>query len=339
MSMTTRTIKVSWRTTRVTVTTYKSRTYTPQFAEALKEWERLVRAEGIPFTITQGGFNAGVVASGATHHGDSVDISVRNLSKSQVTRVITIGRMLGMAAWFRTTKYAKWGTRAQGFSSYHIHAVPNGWGVPSPSARSQANSYRSGRDGLARNLADLGPGHVTNYRTRTWAGYLAAVKKPTANPAPLPTQPTTTTPKPTTTGGLGMSSTEFNTVVAMLNEIKAQNKAIHTDVAGGPQIRQRRADDTKATWQFPIHRSAGPVMVINEIAQQTNILQSLMTLVSGISKSSGVDEKKIVEGVVEGISPILRQAIIAAQGEVELDHAEAFADAVFERFRESLNNG
>lgn len=334
MSTRTRTIKVSWLTSRVTVTTYGGRTYTPDFAAALVEWERLARAEGIPFRITQGGFNGGVRASGSTHHGDAVDLSVRDLSERQVARLITIGRMLGIAAWFRTTSKAKWGTRAQRFANYHVHGVPNLWGVAHPAARNQAASYRNGRDGLASNQKDLGPGHVTNYRTRTWEGYLAAKSK--GSTPTITTKPNTTTPAPTT-GGLGMSSSEFTTVMAALNDIKEQNKAIHRDTAGREAINEKRKEDVLAVWNFPIHRTAGPTAVISEIAGQTNILTSLMSLVSGIAKDNGVDEKQIIDGVVAGITPTLKRAIVEAQGDVELEQAEEFAEAVFERFRRSLN--
>lgn len=124
---------------------------------------------GQTFTITQGGFNGTrVAASAGTHAGDALDLSVRGLSESQVSKMIEAMRWAGFAAWFRTTSVAKWGTRAQGFSGYHVHAVPNGWGQPSAGARRQADAYRAGRDGLARNLADIGPGHTDAYRTKTW---------------------------------------------------------------------------------------------------------------------------------------------------------------------------
>lgn len=163
---------------RVPYVVHEGKRFSPAFRDALKELARLLP---FAFRITQGGFNKGVVkASGTTHDGDSVDFSVKGLSQSQVTQLISTARRLGIAAWFRTTKTAKWGTRAQGFGSYHVHGVPNGWGLPSPSAKDQAASYRRGKDGLRSQQADLGPGHVTTHRTQTWQSYRAGGKAPKA---------------------------------------------------------------------------------------------------------------------------------------------------------------
>lgn len=334
--MATQTVKVSWRTSPVPVVYYGGRRYTPEMAACLAEWSRLVSEENLTLRFVQGGFNGtNVTASAGTHGGDAVDVSIKNsageyLTKSQVSKIISLGRSVGLAVWFRTTKYAKYGTRAQGFSSYHIHAVPNGWGVPSPQAAGQATNYRKGRDGLASNQADKGPGHVSTYRTRTWEDY----KK--LSPG-SPVKPPTTSPIPPTnsTGGLTMS--DITTLLKELSDIKAQNRAIHDSIAGRANVDTRRQEDTKATWLFPIHRSAGPVAVISEIASQTDMLRSLTTMVSGLAKSSGVDEKTIVNGVVAGLTPILRGAIIEAQGDIDLEAAEGFADAVLEAFREQLN--
>lgn len=145
---------------------FRGKRMTPAVRDALKAAEQ--RA-GRKFTITQGGFNAGgVKASAGTHDGDALDLSIRGLSRQQVETMIEAMRWAGFAAWLRTTSKPKWGVRAQGFGSYHVHAVPNGWGSPSAGARKQAQAYRAGRDGLARNLADEGPGHTDAYRTKTW---------------------------------------------------------------------------------------------------------------------------------------------------------------------------
>jgi len=134
------------------------------------------------FVLTQGGFNGtSVSASGGTHAGDAADFSVRGKTLAQVTAFILAHRKRGNFASFRTTSVAKWGVRAQGFSSYHIHVVPNGWGAASLAARRQIayivngvkRGYRYGRDGLSSNGPDVGPGHTSAYRLRTWPGYLA----------------------------------------------------------------------------------------------------------------------------------------------------------------------
>lgn len=135
---------------------------------------------GFTFTVTQGGYNGGAVAASAgTHDGDAADFRTRGLTRKQVETMIEALRWAGFAAWFRTANVAKWGTRAQGFASEHVHAVPNGWGNPSAGARRQAVVYRNGRDGLARNLDDLGPGH-----TRQWVNQTSP-RKPAVIVAPV----------------------------------------------------------------------------------------------------------------------------------------------------------
>lgn len=155
--------------------------FTPAFRDSLAEADRLVPG----FTLTQGGFNGtNVSASAGTHAGDAADFSVRGKSKEEVASFIEAQRRVGNAAWFRTTRWAKWGTRAQGFTSYHVHVVPNGYAAPSQAAKAQMNStrngrpagYRNGRDGLASNGVDAGPGHTSAYRRRTWWDFLALSK-------------------------------------------------------------------------------------------------------------------------------------------------------------------
>lgn len=153
--------------------------FSPAFRDSLADVD-----EEVPgFVLTQGGFNGtSVAASAGTHGGDAADFSVRGKTLEQVKAFITAHRKRGNFASFRTTSVAKWGVRAQGFSSYHIHIVPNGWGAPSAAARRQIDytdsygnkrGYRNGRDGLLANGLDVGPGHTGAYRTRTWPGYLA----------------------------------------------------------------------------------------------------------------------------------------------------------------------
>ena len=166
--------------------------FTPAFRDSLAS----VDAEVPGFTLTQGGFNGtSVSASAGTHAGDAADFSVRGKTREQVEAFIKAHRERGNFASFRTTKVAKWGTRAQGFNSYHVHVVPNGWASPSAAAKRQIDyttsrgvkhGYRNGRDGLASNGVDAGPGHVSDYRRRTWWGYKAA---PPASAAPASARP------------------------------------------------------------------------------------------------------------------------------------------------------
>ena len=183
---------------------YKGGRFSPQFRDMLVELDRLT--PDVPIVITQGGFNGrNVSASAGTHAGDAVDISVRGLSEKQAGKLIKTARSLGLTAWFRTARKPKWGTRAQGFSSYHIHGVPNGWGRPSEGAKRQIafinskgvkHGYRYGRDGLASNGPDVGPGHVGTFRSRTWPGYLALMRGKGSAPAPAQQKKTPITPIP-----------------------------------------------------------------------------------------------------------------------------------------------
>ena len=212
---------------------YEGRRFSPEMWAAVSEWRRLARADGIGFRITQGGFNNGAVAaSGGTHDGDAIDLSVSGLTQAQVARLIELGRMVGIAAWFRTTSVAKWGTRAHGFGAYHIHGVPNGWGHPSRGAREQALSYRRGRDGLRQNGPDVGPGHVSTYRTRTWPAY-RALQAP-------PGLPSTGVSNPAPTGALTMS--DIKTIIERLDYMQAQIKAVAEGTYGRAALNARNAD-------------------------------------------------------------------------------------------------
>ena len=212
---------------------YEGRRFSPEMWAAVSEWRRLARADGIGFRITQGGFNnGGVAASAGTHDGDAIDLSVSGLTQAQVARLIELGRMVGFFASFRTTKVAKWGTRAQGFGAYHVHAVPNLWGHPSRGARDQALSYRRGRDGLRQNGPDTGPGHVSTYRTRTWPAY-RALQAP-------PGLPSTGVSDPAPTGALTMS--DINTILSRLDYMQAQLKAVAEGSYGRDALNARNRD-------------------------------------------------------------------------------------------------
>ena len=193
---------------------YKGGKFSPAFRDALVELDRLT--PDVPLVVTQGGYNGTAVeASAGTHASDAVDFSVRGLTREQVAKAIEAGRKVGIFLSFRTTKVGKWGVRAQGFTGYHLHGVPNGWGNPSAGARRQIDytdtrgvkrGYRNGRDGLASNRLDVGPGHTHAYRLRTWPAYKAMTTPPSYGPAKpgLPSTgatgvavfPSTVTPKP-----------------------------------------------------------------------------------------------------------------------------------------------
>ena len=161
--------------------TRAGRRYTPDFDAALLDAEK---EAGGTWRRTQGGWNAGgVAASAGTHDRDAVDYSVAGKSEAEVAKLITACRKRGLVASFRTTSTPKWGVRAQGFRSYHVHVVPNLWGYASAGAVHQAREYRAGRDGLKGRGADKGgPGHTRDYTSVTWPSYLAAKKAAAAKP-------------------------------------------------------------------------------------------------------------------------------------------------------------
>lgn len=168
---------------------------TPNYRDAILAAEG--RA-GFRFRLTQGGHNNGAVAASAgTHDGDADDGSIKEptgkrMSRAKVAKMIEARRWAGIATWLRTAWRELWGVRAQGFGSEHTHSVPNGWGAPSRGARTQAVRYRQGRDALARNFPDIGPGHTKAWYNRTTPGkpYSPPVRLPIA-PKPSPGNGTT----------------------------------------------------------------------------------------------------------------------------------------------------
>lgn len=104
---------------------------------------------GVKLSITQGSYNAGGVSlSAGTHDGGGVvDISTMGMSKDKVQKTVESLRKAGFAAWFRTCP--------EFCNNDHIHAVAIGDKEMSPSAKSQVDSFYSGRNGLANNAKDI----------------------------------------------------------------------------------------------------------------------------------------------------------------------------------------
>lgn len=104
-----------------------------------------------PWRIGQGSYNAGGVSGSAGTHdsGGVVDIMFAGVPKKQRRATVKWLRRAGFAAWAR--EGAAWGANG---SNDHAHAVLLGHRVMSPAARSQTDSYRAHRDGLAGNNYD-----------------------------------------------------------------------------------------------------------------------------------------------------------------------------------------
>ena len=98
-----------------------------------------------PWVVSQGSYNpGGVNASAGTHDlGGVWDCSITGMNHKQIRATVKWLRKAGFAAWFRDWP-----------GNQHIHAVLLGHRVMSPGARSQCDSYRANRDGLAGNNID-----------------------------------------------------------------------------------------------------------------------------------------------------------------------------------------
>lgn len=281
---------------------FRGKRMTPAFRDAILAAEG--RA-GFTFTITQGGFNAGgVAASAGTHDGDAADFSVRGLAEARIAATIEALRWAGIAAWLRTTNTSLHGVRPQGFGSAHIHAVPNGWGAPSRGARDQAVAYRRGRDGLARNLADIGPGHTSAWRNRTTPGKPTNPGLPGAGatgPAPTPK------PKEDT-----LSAAEEARIIAHVDAKFRDLQVKGLDRTGFDPI-------VKAVKDWPVYRGGRAVPWIQDTANATSNTQLLLGRVDGLTKAvqdlasgQGVDGAAIADaakagalaGVAEGTTDI-----------------------------------
>ena len=102
-----------------------------------------------PFRLGQGSYNkGGVSGSAGTHDGGGVfDVMFAGLNAKQRRGVVKWLRRAGFAAWAR--EGAVWGT-----NNDHCHAILLGHKTASAPAKSQMDSYRAHRDGLAGNRYD-----------------------------------------------------------------------------------------------------------------------------------------------------------------------------------------
>ena len=122
---------------------------------------------------TQGSWSTSVGASGGTHAGcGALDLHARTLPDSDVAELVHALRLVGFAAWDRTSSQGPW--------PRHVHAVAmqpgRGRGCLSYSAFQQTRSYVIGRNGLANNAPDDGPRGP--WVGRTWEQYQAAAVQP-----------------------------------------------------------------------------------------------------------------------------------------------------------------
>lgn len=156
-------------------------------ANQLAEAQRLAK---VGFQYSQGSYNGGVSASGATHdRGGVIDIRTIPLgSKAKKLEVVKALRKVGFAAWLRPYVKGLWGE--------HIHAVsiqPGGksaQGVLSSSAHRQVIAYYNGRDGLAGARKD--PHLDLGVPPRTWEKYKRLRDRPVVSLAKMKKVPAQT---------------------------------------------------------------------------------------------------------------------------------------------------
>jgi hypothetical protein len=124
------------------------------------------RISGLTLRITQGGYNkGGVSASAGTHDGGgALDISVRDMSATEIDLAVRRLRQVGFAAWHRLPSQGPWVA--------HIHCIAVGCPSLSAGAKAQVTAYKNGRNGLANNRADDGD---QLYVKNTWESYKASL--------------------------------------------------------------------------------------------------------------------------------------------------------------------
>jgi len=100
------------------------------------------------FKIAQGSYSTGVAASAGTHDGGgAVDFSVNLMLPAKRNKMLNALKDAGFAAWYRT--------KADGFSSAHVHAVAIGCVDLAPLAKFQVTAFDKNQTGLKGNAADV----------------------------------------------------------------------------------------------------------------------------------------------------------------------------------------
>src|SRR5690606_11647328 len=122
-----------------------------------------------------------------------------------------------------------------------------------------------GRDGLASNQADLGPGHTGKYRTRTWQEYRV-------------TRPTTPVHAPIKEALMSQS------VEAKIDTILANTASAFGALGGRDYINEHNKTTGNYVLKFPMGRGTGTT-VIQEIADIRTDTIALRGMVSALTKA------------------------------------------------------
>lgn len=158
--------------------TFEGAQTTTRSRAMIVEARRLFRESGggRPPAISQGGYNkGGVKASAGTHDRDAADWATRLFSPARRDLWQRAMWQVGYPTWIRYAIPRVWPA--------HSHSIPAG-GDLAPLAKSQVNSFRIGRDGLAGNRRY--PGIIySGFMNQTWEKYLAKWKAPNVSLASL----------------------------------------------------------------------------------------------------------------------------------------------------------
>lgn len=129
---------------------YKNKPFDVRTITMLKTAEDCAKQAGLTkeLVYAQGSYSGGAVAASGTSHngGGAADVSVNNLTGSEINLVVKALREAGFAAWYRD--------QSEGFSP-HIHAMAIGaTGAGALGSPAQIDNYFAGLNGLSSNLPD-----------------------------------------------------------------------------------------------------------------------------------------------------------------------------------------
>ncbi|NUR15556.1 MAG: hypothetical protein HOQ13_04510 [Dermatophilaceae bacterium] len=272
-------------------TSFRGRTACVCLAEWLPVLERLLLAHGvIKQSLDVVQLTGGAPASGGTHTQGGA-FDIRQ--RDAVT--VRVVREMGAPAFWPRTGPAWVGNE-------HAHGVLLGCPHNAP-ARYQLEAQRRGYDGLGQAKTgpyagmwgyggrDPQPGPATY---RTWSQGIAWAETELAHlatPAPTPVAPTTE----------GLSMADINTLTAQLDALTAAVKGLRSEESG--------------RYQVATGRHAWLAGALNNIAGRVGV---------------DVDEQAIADGILTGLAPTVRQAVIDA------GQPEAVADAVVAKLGAAL---
>lgn len=149
-------------------TVWRGETFDARTAAMLAEVDVLVGPD-IPVHPTQGSYSHGSLSASTHAGGGAVDLSVinpRNLSETEILKIVHALRVVGFAAWYRA--------KPEWSGDVHIHAVAVDCPDLDPAAKAQVLDLKHGLNGLANHLPDRHKG--MHLPVVTWEQYKASKK-------------------------------------------------------------------------------------------------------------------------------------------------------------------